>query len=168
VQVTPAALAAAAGEVEQQCQLAADLAALFADPQHPPDLEFGCMAAVHVPPGDAAGGSSSGSGAIGAQSLLRVDLAAAGSAVSRRRESLGPGQRYLLVSRALAESLADSPSLEARLALLEAPPEGRFAGRAAVQAAAAAEAVRSRRRQAQGKQRTAGRTSPGFIIPKSL
>ena len=167
VRVTPAALAAAAGEVEQQCQLAADLAALFADPQHPPDLEFGCMAAVHVPPGDAVGGSSSGSGGTGAQSLLRVDLAAAGSAVSRRRESMGPGQRYLLVSRALAESLADALSVEARLALLEALPEGRFAGRAAVQAAA--EAVRSlRRRQAQGKQRTAGRTSSGFIIPKSL
>ena len=81
---------------------------------------------------------------------------------------MGPGQRYLLVSRALAESLADALSVEARLALLEALPEGRFAGRAAVQAAAA-EAVRSlRRRQAQGKQRTAGRTSSGFIIPKSL
>jgi hypothetical protein len=82
---------------------------------------------------------------------------------------MGPGQRYLLVSRALAESLADALSVEARLALLEALPEGRFAGRAAVQASAAAEAVRSlRRRQAQGKQRTAGRTSSGFIIPKSL
>lgn len=167
VRVSPEAQAAAAVEVVAAAALAADLAALFADPQHPPDLEAGCVAAVHAPPGGGPGSPS----AAPRQSLVRVDLSAVRGG-SRR----GLGARFLVAPATLAESLADAPGDDERVALLEALPEFRFKCRQAVQARALVDAVRQQRqgpqqgRQRQQQGRAAGGAAIGgggkFVIPQ--
>ncbi|KAI3430663.1 hypothetical protein D9Q98_005255 [Chlorella vulgaris] len=201
VPVSAAEAAAAAAETDAAQQLASDLQQLFGEAQHPPDLEVGCVAAVHAPPlgaangGAACGGSPQGAGtgaagaapaaqtvpaaaaaaggaqaaaaaapAAGGQSLLRVDLSAVKGGARR-----GLAERFLVVSRAVVDTLAAAVSNDARLALLEALPEYRFAERQTVQAAAAVQAVRQARRDRTQKQQagaskgaTAGKS---FVIP---
>ena len=154
VEVSAEAQAAAAVEVDQQLQLAADLQQLFSSQQHPPDLEAGCMAAVHGPAGSAVEG----------QSLLQLDL----SVVGPKQRSDMP-QRYLVVSTQVAEALADAPSRDAQIALLEALPEYRFPGVQQLQAEALLQAVRlqqERQQQQQGSRGPSG--SSGFLIPHSV
>jgi hypothetical protein len=158
----------AAAEVDQRLCLATDLEQLFQDPEHPPDLEAGCVAAVHAPP--AAGGSGKVNGGTAAlqrhaqQSLLRLDW---GAVKGGARRGLGP--RFLLVPRAVAEALADAPSNDARLALLEVLPERRHAGRQHLQTAGLVEVVRrARQRCKEAPERSAARApaaSDGLVIP---
>lgn len=131
VKVGAAAQAAAAAEVERQLQLAAELEQLFDDPQHRPDLEAGGLAAIHAPPG---------SGLAGGRTLLRLRLQPGGKGAP-------PLQRLLLVPTAAAEALADAPTSEARLALLDSLPDLRCASAQAKEVPALAAAVRRQRRQ---------------------
>ena len=173
--VSAAEQAAAAREVDAAAALASSLEALFADPQHPPDLEAGCMAAVHVTAGASGGGGgggsngSSGSGSVQAQSLVRVDL---GATRGGARRGLGP--RFLLVPASLAEALADAPGDDQRLSLLEALPDCRLKRRPAqaLPAAGALDAVlRARKQQQQGGKAPGGGGGGGggaraFLIPQ--
>lgn len=140
--VPPAAKEAAAAEVERQLQLAEALERVFGDPRWQPDLEAGCISAIHAPGGSSSNGSSNGGTQ---QSLLRVELAAPKQAGSRHGP---PAPRYLAVPRSAAEALADAPTPDARLALLQDLQEFRLVGRQQAQLAALVQAVQQRRQQA--------------------
>ena len=151
VHVSPAAAAAAAREVGAAAALASDLAALFSDPRHPPDIAAAGVAAIHAP---------QDKGAHAAQSLVRVDLVALRGAA---RHALG--ERYLVLPRTLADALGDAPTADARVALLQAAPEGCAVAQGA---SALAAAIRERRQSggAGGGAGAAERRSKGFVIPQ--
>ena len=133
-----------AAAVERQLQLAGELRQLFSSGR--PDLEAGCIAAIHIPPD---GTNGSGSGAAGSngsteqqsRSLLRVAVSTGKGSGGRR----AAGQRFLAVPTSAAEALAEAPSREAQLALLQSLPEWRAVGRQAAELGALAAAARRQR-----------------------
>jgi len=132
-----------AAAVERQLQLAGELRQLFSSGR--PDWEAGCIAAIHIPDGT----NGSGSGAAGSngsteqqsRSLLRVAVSTGKGSGGRR----AAGQRFLAVPTSAAEALAEAPSREAQLALLQSLPEWRAVGRQAAELGALAAAARRQR-----------------------
>lgn len=108
---------------EEKLLLLDRLQALFDDPDHPPDLEMGCVKAVH---------GLQHTSHVG-QSLLRVDIGQVkGGAVRYKR----PLVVYCLASVDIACALLDLPTNEARVALLSVLPGSLLLGRGALPAAA--------------------------------
>eukprot|EP00887_Chlorella_sp_A99_P000274 scaffold13.g274.t1 len=137
---------------------AAKLEALFGDALRPPDLEFGCFAAVHAPSGSRHAGLS----------LMRVDLSARAAGAARQQADGAQQQQeqqqaaqaavgpiYLCLRTTVVAAMADAPGDERRLAMLAALPEGRLAGRPGLslqKRTLLEELVAQRRRQEQQEQ----------------
>lgn len=130
-----------AAAVERQLQLAGELRQLFSSGR--PDLEAGCIAAIHVPPSGTNGSGSGEAGSNGSteqrsRSLLRVAVSTGKGSGGRR----AVGQRFLAVPTSAAEALTEAPSREAQLALLQSLPEWRAVGQQAAELGALAAAAR--------------------------
>ena len=132
-------------------QRAAQLEALFADPQHPPDLEFGCFAAIHAPARShhaglsllrvdlpAAAAPALGSGNNGSTALVSGSGARQAEAQQQQQQQqqqpqpggqAPAGPVFLCVRQVVVAALSDVAGDDSRLVTLATLPEGHLAGR---------------------------------------